>query len=1303
MKLGDRSIRPLRLRRVRKWQTQAFLGVAFLIAAIVPLSVSWLQNANADCACSLFGDPTGAGNFNEGTDLELGVKIIPDQDGYISGVRFYKQGSMSGLHTGRLWEADGTPLATMNYTETASGWQEATFSSPVFVTEGTTYVASTTMNDGRYIATSNYFTSDIINGPLKAPSSASSGGNGVFAGNGGDFPTSSFNAANYWIDVVFFATAQPEVTATTPTAGAANEQPGTTVSATFSTSMNAATITSDNFSVKDPSGDPVAGVLTYNGASKTASFVADEGFATDTEYTVLLKGGSGNVLKNNAGLPLASDYTWSFTTAATNECPCSLKDKVNPTNVLTASEAAPVELGVKIKPSSNGYITSLRYFKPILSNDTTNAARIWSSTGASLASATFDNQSDYGWQEAKLATPLRVYKNQLYIISYTASSTYVSSNGALTGQNIANGYLTAFANDSSENAATSSGNRNGVFNINGGNYPGTGSTTGNYYWIDAVFSTTSTISNPLTVEVTQPGNNDYGIAADAEVTAQFNRVLDSATVTSTSLRLFNESGAEVSGAASYDSRTGGVVFEPASPLSAGAHYTAKIVGTVADGDGATLGSEYEWSFTVGTAASPSLSQGAGGPILVVTSAANPYSEYYAEILRAEGLNEFEVKDIADITANVLTDYKAVIVSELSLDASQVAMFTEWVNDGGDLIAMRPDNDLAGLLGITAAGGTLTNQYLLIDTTQAPGEGLVGETIQFKGVADNYSLNGARAVATLYSNATTSTNNPAVTTRQVGTKGGSATAFTYDLAKSVIALHQGNQAWAGQERDGSSPRRSNDLFFGAKAGDVQPDWVNLDKMHIPQADEQQRLLANTIIDATKEAQPMPRFWYLPHDYKAAMVMAGDDHGLSNSAGTEKILNNWLNDSPTYCSDMDWECVRATHYIYVSSSLTNTRAGQYYRLGFEIGDHVDSSCTNLSYATTLNQYNIDLAAWRAKYTSLPDQLSHRFHCYAWGDWDSQIKIDQVLGIRYDLNYVAYPASWLGTHATVITGSAMNMRFTDATGAMLDVRQGVTNFDDQASTSVNINATLANAVGAAGYYGIYGTHYDMTNTFDKTLATAARTYNVPMISSEQALLWQEGRESSTISEMTATTGRTGFTITAAEGANGLRAMLPVSNGGGNLTTLSRDSVSTSFDTRTIKGIEYAIFDAQPGEYTATYSNYVPPVDEEPETPEEPGTGSPSPSNPDSEGSEDEGSGAPITQPGEDVSEDPEKTPTDDNAPEEPIDEGTPGTRQPQQDESKKPTADNSLWVWIVGGGVVVVVSGLAFAGIRLRNHEV
>ena len=79
-----------------------------------------------------------------------------------------------------------------------------------------------------------------------------------------------------------------------------------------------------------------------------------------------------------------------------------------------------------------------------------------------------------------------------------------------------------------------------------------------------------------------------------------------------------------------------------------------------------------------------------------------------------------------------------------------------------------------------------------------------ETIQFHGTADRYTTSGATTVATLFEDATTATANPAVTLRSVGANGGQAAAFTYDLPRSIVYTRQGNPAWSGQERDGTTP-------------------------------------------------------------------------------------------------------------------------------------------------------------------------------------------------------------------------------------------------------------------------------------------------------------------------------------------------------------------------------------------------------------------------------------------------------------------------------------------------------------------
>ena len=114
------------------------------------------------------------------------------------------------------------------------------------------------------------------------------------------------------------------------------------------------------------------------------------------------------------------------------------------------------------------------------------------------------------------------------------------------------------------------------------------------------------------------------------------------------------------------------------------------------------------------------------------------------------------------------------------------------------------------------GHTLSEGYLLVNTATGPGSGIVNQTIQFHGTADRYTLGSATNVATLYSNATTATSNPAVTLRSVGANGGQAAAFTYDLARSIVYTRQGNPAWAGQERDGSR-RRSVPMICSTPTG------------------------------------------------------------------------------------------------------------------------------------------------------------------------------------------------------------------------------------------------------------------------------------------------------------------------------------------------------------------------------------------------------------------------------------------------------------------------------------------------------
>ncbi|WP_179612979.1 DUF4082 domain-containing protein [Rhizobium leguminosarum] len=163
---------------------------------------------------SLFGGATPAVvNTDDNSAVELGVKFQSSVAGTVSGIRFYKSSLDTGTHTGSLWSSTGTRLATLTFTnESASGWQSATFSSPVTLTAGQTYTASYHTNVGNYSTTANYFLSNVTSGPLTAPAS----GNGVYNySSASAFPTNSFDQTNYWVDVMFNPT---NANNTTPTA-----------------------------------------------------------------------------------------------------------------------------------------------------------------------------------------------------------------------------------------------------------------------------------------------------------------------------------------------------------------------------------------------------------------------------------------------------------------------------------------------------------------------------------------------------------------------------------------------------------------------------------------------------------------------------------------------------------------------------------------------------------------------------------------------------------------------------------------------------------------------------------------------------------------------------------------------------------------------------------------------------------------------------------------------------------------------------------------------------------------------------
>src|SRR5258706_12712785 len=133
------------------------LIVALLIAAAAIVSTAPMHAAPSQ----IWPNTAVPAVIDVGPDVpvELGVTFRSNTNGNITGVRFYKGPNNTGTHLGSLWTSTGTLLARATFAnETASGWQQVNFSTPVAISANTLYVASYHTNtNGHFSITSNYF------------------------------------------------------------------------------------------------------------------------------------------------------------------------------------------------------------------------------------------------------------------------------------------------------------------------------------------------------------------------------------------------------------------------------------------------------------------------------------------------------------------------------------------------------------------------------------------------------------------------------------------------------------------------------------------------------------------------------------------------------------------------------------------------------------------------------------------------------------------------------------------------------------------------------------------------------------------------------------------------------------------------------------------------------------------------------------------------------------------------------------------------------------------------------------------
>ena len=448
---------------------------------VMPSAFTWSFTTGkprpATCPCTIWDDFTTPAiqAVNDNGPVEIGTKVRFDTKGQVTGVRFYKGPGNTGTHTGSLWSSTGTRLATGTFTgETASGWQTLTFASPVNVNASTTYVVSYFAPAGHYSATPGYFGNNTASyNQLHAIADGVDGGNGVYSYTSSSaFPSNTYNATDYWVDVLWQQGANgdstpPTVTANSPANNATSVALNTAPNVTMSEPVDLTTAT---FTLTDPGGARIGGTTTMSGNKLT--FTPAAALAPGTTYTASIQVADVN------GNMMPTPFIWSFTTTATVTCPCSLYSAATVPTTVTTNDPNPYELGVQFMPSINGTIAGVKFYKGA-QNTGTHTGSLWSSTGTQLATGTFSNETASGWQTLTFTTPVAVTAGTTYIASYTTTTGFYSSdNGYFNRSAVTSPPLSAPANVA--------GTPNGVYAIGSG-FP-TNSFGGSNYWVDVVFN-----------------------------------------------------------------------------------------------------------------------------------------------------------------------------------------------------------------------------------------------------------------------------------------------------------------------------------------------------------------------------------------------------------------------------------------------------------------------------------------------------------------------------------------------------------------------------------------------------------------------------------------------------------------------------------------------------------------------------------------------------------------------------------------------------------------------------------------------
>jgi len=587
------------------------------------------------------------------------------------------------------------------------------------------------------------------------------------------------------------------------------------------------------------------------------------------------------------------------------------------------------------------------------------------------------------------------------------------------------------------------------------------------------------------------------------------------------------------------------------------------------------------------------------PILVLGTD-NNFGSYLPEILRTEGFNEFRMKSITDakVTLDYLKKFDIIILAENILTGRQVSMITMYVGEGGNLITFKPDAKLNNVFGIIPAEGTFNDRYIAIDTGNQTGKGLTSETLQFHGEVGKYDLRGGQKIATIYTDAVTATDYPAVVLNNYGR--GHAMAFLYNLPQSIVYTRQGNHLNAGKETDGIVGIRAMDMFTEG--------WLDTTKNTLNQADEQMRLLSHGIERLSRYTKPLPRFWYFPDTLKCLVTLTNDGE---DSREAEFV--------PQY-EGIDTMSAKMTLYIKETDFISKAWVDKWAKKGFEMAAHFDD--------TRQAQYP-DWKTMDSVIKDLKKKISIRYdistiqtvtnHWFVWcgkdsngvADFAAQAKLEANNNIRLDNNYARYDnhsnqgyfLGAMGSGQGNFTGSGLSMKFADDKGKVINNYQHICNVYDQQymehADSIGFYNCFKGLVDRSLYNGVYSyvsiKAHNAEYFFSKIPLTKMLDYakknGIPVWTAAKLFNFLVVKDEAGFTNIKWSGSQLTFKIkSSSTHSNGLSSMIPYEYKGKKIAKITINGTVAPYAVELIKGFEYALVTTRPGSDYRMAVEYLP-----------------------------------------------------------------------------------------------------------------